>query len=136
MLTRSLLAALFGLLFLSSLRADERVDYEKQIKPIFTTRCVACHGILKQEAGLRLDTAAFAIRGGDAGAAVTPGDAAASRLIARVTATDPAERMPHDEAPLKPEQIAALRAWTRKGRSLPPTNSPNETLANIGRFGL
>ena len=124
MLTRSLLAALFGLLFLSSLRADERVDYEKQIKPIFTTRCVACHGILKQEAGLRLDTAAFAIRGGDAGAAVTPGDAAASRLIARVTATDPAERMPHDEAPLKPEQIAALRAWIAQGAKSPADEQP------------
>ncbi len=124
MLARSLLAAMFGLLFLSSLRADERVDYEKQIKPIFTTRCVACHGVLKQEGGLRLDTGAFAIRGGDAGAAVTPGDAASSRLIARVTATDPAERMPHDEEPLKPDQIAALRAWIAQGAKSPADERP------------
>lgn len=124
MLTRSLLAATFGLLFLSSLRADERVDYEKHIKPIFTTRCVACHGVLKQQGGLRLDTGAFAIRGGDSGAAVTPGDATTSRLIARVTTTDPAERMPHDEAPLKPEQIAALRTWIAQGAKSPADEQP------------
>ena len=32
---------------------DEQVDYLKQIKPIFTQRCVACHGAVKQKAGLR-----------------------------------------------------------------------------------
>ena len=116
--------ALLSILFWSALLAEDRVDYAQQIKPIFTKHCVACHGVLKQEAGLRLDTGAFAVRGGDAGAAVTPGDAAASRLIARVTATDPAERMPHDEAPLKPEQIAALRAWIAQGAKSPADEQP------------
>src|SRR5205085_2269522 len=38
--------------------ADDRIDYLKQVKPVLTERCLACHGALKQEAGLRLDTAA------------------------------------------------------------------------------
>ena len=40
-----------------SLRADD-VDYLRDIKPILEARCYACHGPLKQEQGLRLDTAA------------------------------------------------------------------------------
>ena len=38
--------------------ARAAVDYAKQIKPLIAERCVRCHGPLKQEAGLRLDTAA------------------------------------------------------------------------------
>src|SRR5262249_5888289 len=34
------------------------VDYSRDVKPILAKRCVACHGVLKQKAGLRLDTAA------------------------------------------------------------------------------
>ena len=33
------------------------VDYARDIKPIFKERCFACHGALKQQAKLRLDTA-------------------------------------------------------------------------------
>ena len=51
----------------STVLAEEQVNYLRQIKPILAKRCYACHGALKQEAGLRLDTAALAIRGGEAG---------------------------------------------------------------------
>ena len=54
--------------------ADEPVDYLKQIRPILRERCIACHGSLKQEGGLRLDTAALAIKGGDSGPVIVPGD--------------------------------------------------------------
>ena len=57
-----------------SVSADERVDYLKQIKPVLRERCFACHGALKQEAKLRLDTAALAIKGGESGAAIKPGE--------------------------------------------------------------
>ena len=59
-----------------SVRADEQVDYVKQIKPLLRERCSACHGALKQEGGLRLDTAELASKGGDSGAALTPNNAA------------------------------------------------------------
>ncbi len=41
--------------------------YQKKIKPILVARCVACHGALKQESGLRLDTGAFARQGSSSG---------------------------------------------------------------------
>ena len=52
----------------------EPIDYEKQIKPIFAARCTACHGVLKQEGGLRLDTGALARQGGDSGKVIAPGN--------------------------------------------------------------
>ena len=45
-------------------KAAGPVDYLKQVKPLLRERCYACHGPLKQKAGLRLDTAALAIKGG------------------------------------------------------------------------
>ena len=97
MLARHALPALLTLLVSSvssSLFADEQVNYSTQIKPVLIERCVACHGALKQEGGLRLDTAALAIKGGESGAAIMPGDADASLLLKRVTASDESERMP------------------------------------------
>lgn len=80
MIARHVVLALQGLLFStsSSLFADEQVNYSTQIKPVLIERCVACHGVLKQEGGLRLDTAARAIKGGESGAAIIPGDAEAT----------------------------------------------------------
>src|SRR5207302_1241107 len=67
-----IMSCLFLLMTLAVSAADDRVDYVKQIRPILRERCVACHGVLKQEAGLRLDTAALAIKGGDSGTAIEP----------------------------------------------------------------
>jgi hypothetical protein len=91
-----------------SLRADEQVDYVNQIKPLLRERCYACHGALKQEGGLRLDTAVLAIKGGESGAALTPNNAAESLLLKRVTAQEESDRMPppmEGEA-LTTEQVA------------------------------
>ena len=56
------IVAIFVLLvvsqFVGLVRAEEQVDYGKQVKPILLERCYACHGALKQEGGLRLDTVA------------------------------------------------------------------------------
>jgi mono/diheme cytochrome c family protein len=106
-----------------SVWAGEQVNYLQQIKPILAKRCYACHGALKQEAGLRLDTAALAIRGGDSGPVIIPGDAKASVLIQRVTASDESERMPPIGEPLQPDQIATLRSWIAQ-----------KAVATTGRF--
>ena len=37
--------------------ADETINYETQVRHVLQQRCFACHGVLKQESGLRLDTA-------------------------------------------------------------------------------
>ena len=124
----SVLTALQGLLLLllsSSLFADEeQVNYSKHIKPVLIERCVACHGVLKQEGGLRLDTALLAIKGGESGAAIIPGDSGASLLLNRVAATDASERMPPEGEPLKPDQIAALQNWITQNAKAPADEHP------------
>ena len=105
-------------------RASERVDYERDVKPIFAARCFACHGALKQEGGLRLDTGASARRGGDSGEAIVPGDVESSLLVARVTAEDLSERMPPEGEPLEPEQAAVLAAWIAQGADSPADEKP------------
>ena len=128
-LGRTLIRTLLLTLSLSSVlshsvSADERVDYLKQIKPMLRERCFACHGALKQEAKLRLDTAALAIKGGESGAAIKPGEVEGSLLLKRITATDEAERMPPEGEPLKPEQIAALKQWIAQKAEAPNDEQP------------
>ena len=104
--------------------ADDRVDYLKQIRPILRERCIACHGALKQEADLRLDTAALAIKGGASGAAIDPGNVDASLLFQRVSTTSDAERMPPEGEPLKPEQIEAIKQWIAQNAESPADEQP------------
>lgn len=102
-----------------SARAADSVTWQDSIKPILQARCVACHGPLKQEGGLRLDTAALALKGGDSGAVIKSGEPVASQIIERVSAADPEERMPPEGDPLKPEQIALLKEWIAAGATGP-----------------
>ena len=119
-----LMVMVAGGLVVATGRAEEPIDYLRQIKPVLAERCFACHGAFKQESGLRLDTAALAIQGGDGGSAITPGDAAGSHLIQRVTASDLSERMPPEGEPLKSEQIATLRAWITQNAPAPADELP------------
>ena len=101
--------------------AADAPDYLTQIKPLLRGRCFSCHGALKQESGLRLDTTSFIQRGGDSGAAVTKGKPGESLILSRVTSTDPDVRMPpaQESEPLSEKQIALLRAWIEAGAPAP-----------------
>ena len=119
--------AMVGVVWLihaSPSRSDDGAEYLTRVKPVLQERCYACHGALKQEANLRLDTAAAVLKGGDDGAAIKPGDVAASPLMARITSTDLAVRMPPEGEPLKPEQIEAIRQWIASGAKGPVTEKP------------
>lgn len=123
---RCLSAVAGALMLLSTAAADGPTSdmYLQEIKPILKERCYACHGALKTEAGLRLDTAAAAIQGGDSGSAITPGAAERSLLIKRITASDEDQRMPPEGEPLTPAQIAAIRSWIDRSASAPANESP------------
>jgi mono/diheme cytochrome c family protein len=104
--------------------AQAPVDYARDVKPIFKTRCYACHGVLKQESGLRLDTGSMIRQGGDSGAAIVTGQADKSLLIERVSAEDTAERMPPEGEPLTTAQIELLKDWIAKGATSPDGEQP------------
>ncbi len=114
--------ALAAWLLLSTVaHAADEVDYLRQVKPVLAARCVSCHGALKQEASLRLDTVADMRTGGDSGPAIVTKQASMSRLVERISDPNPESRMPpeSDGSPLKPAEIAAIRAWIDSGATGP-----------------
>jgi mono/diheme cytochrome c family protein len=121
---RALVAlAACGAAVLPGAAEDRSSDFERQVRPIFASRCYACHGPKKQTSGLRLDEVAAALAGGDSGAAIVPGKAAASPLIERVTSTDDAIRMPPEGQPLTADEIDVLRRWIDAGAKWPDADS-------------
>src|SRR3954451_20752369 len=125
---KTLLAVLMAsLLFPGPLDAQEGVDYVRDIKPLLGRRCVACHGALKKNAGLRLDTAANMRTGGDSGPAVVAGKGSESLLIDAVTGDEDWRMPPAEEgAPLSAEEIARLRAWIDAGAQAPDEVEPED----------
>ena len=120
---RMMMIALGFAALCANLRANE-IDYLRDIKPLLKSKCWACHGALKQEAGLRLDTGALVRRGGESGPAVIPGDAASSMLLERVQAVDDTVRMPPSGDSLSAAQIARLMAWVTQGATSPEEERP------------
>ncbi|MFM8469418.1 MAG: PSD1 and planctomycete cytochrome C domain-containing protein [Limisphaerales bacterium] len=104
--------------------AAAAVDYLKEVKPVLAARCYACHGALKQNGGLRLDTAEFIRQGGKHGPAIIAGKPAESLLLKKVSATSLDERMPPEGEPLHAPQIAALREWITAGAPVPKDEKP------------
>ncbi|MEQ1824622.1 MAG: DUF1553 domain-containing protein [Pirellula sp.] len=104
----------------------EQVHYIQQIKPLLRDRCYSCHGGLKQESGLRLDTVELILRGGDSGNVISTSNVAESLLLKRVSAKDIAERMPpeHEGEPLSIEQVDLLKRWISAGATGPADEIP------------
>ena len=118
------IAALIGLCTVRMLCAAEPVNYSSQIKPVLKTRCFSCHGALKQEAGLRLDTGPLLRRGGESGSPVRVSQPDESLLLQRITDPDPSTRMPPEGQPLSQSQIDLLRKWIRAGAVSPADEKP------------
>ncbi len=105
--------------------AAAEVDYVRDIKPILAEKCYACHGGLRQQSGLRVDTAAALIRGGDSGSVVTPGQADKSPLLEVLTG-EAGYRMPleNEGTPLTDQQISLIRQWIAEGAVAPKDEQP------------
>ncbi len=97
---------------------DPRVKFfEEKVRPILVEHCQQCHGTKKQQADLRLDSRDGALKGGEHGPALIPGDPDKSLLISAVRRTGDYE-MPPDK-PLAEAQIAALTTWVKQGAIWP-----------------
>ena len=130
------LASLALLALVVNTSSGVEVDYLREVKPILHERCFACHGALKQEASLRLDTGSLIRQGGDSGAAIEPGKSAASLLVERVVAESEDERMPPEGKPLTREQIELLKQWIDGGAVSPADEQPDEDPSRHWAFQL
>ncbi|MCC7424427.1 MAG: PSD1 domain-containing protein [Planctomycetaceae bacterium] len=98
---------------------EERIDFNRDVRPILSNHCFQCHGFdaKQRKADLRLDTAegALADRGGTF--AVKPKDLAGSELWARISSNDAGTVMPPPETkkPLTAAQKETLKKWIEQG---------------------
>ncbi|MFO0866776.1 MAG: DUF1549 domain-containing protein [Gemmataceae bacterium] len=97
-----------------------KVDFVRDIEPIFRTSCIECHGPKKQRGSLRLDHGDFAMRGGNSGQVIVPGKGTKSRLLHLIAGLDSETPMPPTkEKQLSNEQVAKIRAWIDQGANWP-----------------
>ena len=97
-----------------------KVDFQRDVAPIFAKRCIRCHGAEKQESGYRLDVRQSALEGGDFDEPpIVPGKSAASPLIRFVTGVDPDSVMPPEGPRLTKQEIATLKDWIDQGAEWP-----------------
>ncbi|WP_437206773.1 PSD1 and planctomycete cytochrome C domain-containing protein [Planctomicrobium sp. SH664] len=101
-------------------RAAEPLDFNRDVRPILSDKCISCHGpdAAHRAADLRLDDRESAVDFG----AIQPGDPHASLMIQRITAEEESERMPPPESgkKLSPGEIEILQRWIREGAPYAP----------------
>jgi uncharacterized membrane protein/mono/diheme cytochrome c family protein len=93
-----------------------RVDFDRDVRPIFEASCIECHGPKKKKGGLRLDRRGDLFEGDRDLWVIIPGAPDESLLYELVTLpiTDD-ERMPQDADPLSSQEIDVLRRWIAEG---------------------
>src|SRR5207237_559561 len=96
----------------------QAVDFNRDVRPILSNKCFACHGPddKVRKADLRLDTKEGATADHDGRRAVVPGKPEASELVARITAQD-SEVMPPRKTgkKLSKAEIDVLNRWVKDG---------------------
>ena len=93
---------------------EKRVDFTKQIKPIFKNDCYDCHTTNHAKGGLDMSTKAGLARGGDTGKLFKAGKSSQSLLIKRLKGQG-GPRMPKGENALKEAQIKLISKWIDEG---------------------
>ncbi|MBX3451596.1 MAG: PSD1 domain-containing protein [Planctomycetaceae bacterium] len=115
-----LAVTLLGTSVATSAPPHGRVDFNRDVRPILSDNCYFCHGpdAGHREADLRLDIRDDAL----AGEAFVPGDAKASKLVARILSTDTDEVMPPPASrkKLTDEQKQILERWVAEGAEYAP----------------
>lgn len=93
------------------------IDFDDDIRPIFETSCLRCHGPERPRSHFRLDNRESALKGGNDGVDILPGRGAGSPLLQRVSSADENMQMPPPGKGerLTPAQIERLRAWIDQG---------------------
>ncbi len=113
------LALLAGCPALLSVAAEQRIDFNRDIRPLISNHCVACHGPDEEErkAGLRLDTLEGAAADLGGYAALVPGKPDESEMLLRILSEDEDEVMPPPKKGPRftPEQADLIRRWIAQG---------------------
>jgi hypothetical protein len=100
--------------------AAEKLQFNRDVRPILFAKCLSCHGpdSASRKADLRLDMRESAVELG----AIAPGDPAASELLRRIVSHDEFEVMPPPETKksLTEREKQVLEQWIREGAEYQP----------------
>jgi hypothetical protein len=91
--------------------------FETAVRPILVERCHSCHGPVKAKAGLRLDSRAAVLAGGESGPAIVPGRPGESLLIDAINYGELHQMPPKSKLP--DQEIATLTRWVERGAPWP-----------------
>ena len=91
--------------------------FEAKVRPLLVERCQTCHGGGKAKGGLRLDSRASAMTGGDTGPAIVPGNPGESLLVEAIQYGEDLRMPPRSK--LQPDEIATLTRWVELGAPWP-----------------
>lgn len=97
-------------------------DFLRDIRPIFKAHCFRCHGPGNNEGEFRLDRKPLAMKGGETGQALVPGQAETSLLVRLVKGHGPGDtRMPPEGEgrALRPDEIRLITEWINRGAAWP-----------------
>ena len=111
--------------------AEDLEFFEKEVRPVLVQSCQKCHGDRKQEGGLRLDSRASLLKGGDSGPAVETGKPDESLLVEAIEYAGDIKMPPKGKLP--DEQIAVLTAWVKRGAPWPHDQIQ---VGKLGEFNL
>lgn len=99
--------------------AGEKVDFQRDVRPILSDKCFFCHGFDPEtrEADLRLDTPEGAYEDLGGYAAIVPGKVKESEVYLRIISTKKKEVMPPPKShkSLTPGEIEILKKWIEQG---------------------
>ncbi|HRI16357.1 MAG TPA: PSD1 and planctomycete cytochrome C domain-containing protein [Verrucomicrobiota bacterium] len=99
--------------------SSETDFFEQRIRPALSEHCFECHGAEKQKGGLRLDSRAQLLKGGDSGPAVVPGQPDESLLYQAITHRHADSAMPPKKPKLPEPVIVDFARWIREGAAWP-----------------
>ncbi|MFP6765030.1 MAG: DUF1549 domain-containing protein, partial [Planctomycetaceae bacterium] len=104
---------------------DSDVFFESRVRPLLVRHCLECHGAKKQESGLRLDSRAGVLKGGDSGPAASvprAGNRPEKSLLLDAVRHTGDLKMPPDKR-LSPGQVEVLSRWIQLGLPWPESTA-------------
>jgi len=99
-----------------------KVDFWKEIMPVFQASCLKCHGPTRQTSGFRADQREDFFSSRNGAPLVVPGDAAASRLLDIISGRQPGMKAAAAHQ-LAPVEIQLLKTWIESGADWPAGQS-------------
>ncbi|MCH8924283.1 MAG: hypothetical protein IIA67_14185, partial [Planctomycetes bacterium] len=104
---------------IAEIKRDTPINFQKEILPILTKSCLACHNVNTAESSLVLETPQTIAKGGDSGPVVVPGKSGESRLLVLAAHQDEPLMPPPDNeveaVALSGEQLGLIKRWIDEG---------------------